>query len=119
MQNFLNISMTKNIQLHVVASNHHEENETIERANQTLRMTYRRLQSAGPRSRLDDLVLEARYGKSLIRGSKLAPAVEILNAAPPQIIDNIDSLMPPPFSDSTQAAHIARDSVNLVTKTIA
>lgn len=70
---FRNLCDEWNIHLQLVAPNHQEANGIIEPANRTLRMTSNRLLAVDRRTRLDDTIVEATYGKNLMRRPRLTP----------------------------------------------
>lgn len=92
---FRNLCAKWKINLPIVAAHHHDANGVNERASRTLRLTFDRLRAADHRISLDDLVLEATYGKNLVRWSKLVSSFELLYAVQPCISDDLKFLLPP------------------------
>lgn len=58
------------IGVNIAATSHYKANGIIERANCSIQIIYNQLQVTDRCSRLDDITMEATYGKSLVRGSK-------------------------------------------------
>lgn len=105
--------MCKNIGIEFVAStaNDHEANGLIESANRVLLSFFRRLRAFDQQSSINNILVEATYGKNICRGQKRASSFELLYGTSPRVMDGYGQKSNP-VTVQQQASHTAKQRLH-------
>lgn len=96
------------IELVELAANDHEANGTVERANRTLRIFFRRLRSEQQKTVLSKTLSEATYAKNIYKGSKMASSFQLLYGQPPRIMTDQDIFKIPAVKMAERVQDVAK-----------